>query len=78
MKKFVVIKTPTSRLSFSDRDEITSGPLSLFDHVRIPVAGDYLHLGEDLGVYKVDWVLFHIESGDMVIAVNFDWRELKK
>lgn len=77
MKKFTVIKTPITTLSFSKREEITSGSLSLFDHVRIPVAGDYLHLGDDLGVYEVDWVLFEVDSGDVVIAVTFDWREVK-
>lgn len=78
MKKFVVIKTPDTIVPFSEREEITSGSLSLFDHVRIPVAGDYLHLGDDLGVYEVDWVLFDMDSGDIVIAVTFDWRELRK
>jgi len=78
MKKFVVIRTPTIDMYFKEAEEITSGSLSLFDHVRIPVAGDYLHLGEDLGVYEVDWVLFDVDSGDVVIAVTFEWREVKK
>jgi hypothetical protein len=78
MKRFVVIKTPDVITPFNEREEITSGSLSLFDHVRIPVAGDYLYLGEDLGVYEVDWVLFNVDSGEIVIAATFDWRELRK
>lgn len=75
MKKFIVIKTPHTTLLFSEREEIASGSLSLFDHVRIPVAGDYLYLGEDLGVCEVDWVLFEVDSGDVVIAATLDKKE---
>jgi hypothetical protein len=77
MKSFTVIKTPTTTIPISDREEITSGSLSLFDHVRIPVAGEYLYLGEDLGVYQIDWVLFEVDSGDVIIAATFDWKEVK-
>lgn len=71
MKKFTIIRTPKTARYRKDADEITSGSLSLFDHVRIPIAGDYLYLGEDLGpAYEIDWVLFEIDSGNVVIAVT--------
>lgn len=71
MRKFTIIRTPRSPLRRLGAYEVTSGSLSLFDHVRLPVAGDYLYLGEDMGpAFEVDWVLFEIDSGDVVIAVT--------